>query len=171
MNEGIKYWYEGFKNTDCPRALWSVLGHEGTKVDLWGRRRKKVLTTTAGGQVLWLAAENNTSTVTLEDLFLSPPLSCSALWWKQLHHWLYWSTGESNEDNINIINWTWIRTEQHKSTLLQTSSCVWPRVRRFRQVIGTSLISTSATTRSSLAFAGTGGFPILTTWERKKKIF
>lgn len=61
------------------------------------------------------------------------------------------------------------KTEQTLSGLKPTSSCVCPRVRRFRQVMGTSLISTSATTRSSFAFGATGGFPMLITWTRNER--
>lgn len=37
-------------------------------------------------------------------------------------------------------------------------------------MIGTSLISTSATTKSSLAFVGTGGFPTPTACVRSQEI-
>lgn len=94
---------------------------------------------------------------------VSPPgWHCSAAHFTYLHV----TSKNTSENNPHTKSWSSF-CETHSSTLLLTSSCVCPRVRRFRQVIGTSLISTSATTRSSLAFVGTGGLPPLITWVRR----
>lgn len=107
--------------------------------------------------------------VTLGALCPSPLLSCNDLWLKQQHRSLYWSADKPCE--VETCQLHEASDELHSvrydcPCCLLTSSCVCPRVSRFRQVIGTSLISTSATTRSSLAFVDTGGFPIPTAWER-----
>lgn len=54
---------------------------------------------------------------------------------------------------------TIVRAKELDTASTYTSSCVCPLVNRFRHVRGTSLISTSATTRSSLLLLDVGPFP------------
>lgn len=92
-----------------------------------------------------VSRSDQTERLTWAALCSSPLLTCSAPWWTRQRRSLCWSVWRWRR----IKHWGKHLTADARPVPALTSSWVCPRVSRFRQVSGTSFISTSATTRSS----------------------